>query len=75
VVLYEGFLTWLRQPAPGPYEGSSVPKSLLLQVAERQMGRLSTSTAQCPRLAKAELGADDLSHCLPFPVVVLVLEV
>lgn len=44
-----------------------------LQRARR--GRLSASTAQGPWLTSVELGVDDLSHYLPFPVVTLVLEV
>lgn len=64
MVLYERFLTRLRQLVPGPDKGISVPKPLLVQIAEGQMGRLGASMAQGPQLTTLELGVYDLSHHL-----------
>lgn len=64
----ERFLTWLRQSVPGADKGVSGPS------CKGPDGEVGASMAQGLWLM-VELGVDDLSYHLPFPVVILVLEV
>lgn len=66
--LAEKFLTRLRQPVPGADKGVSGPG------CKGPDGEVGASMAQGLWLM-AELGVDDLSYHLPFPAVILVLEV
>lgn len=47
-VLCQRFLTWLRQPLPGPDRAISAPQLLLVQAADSQIGRLNARMAQGP---------------------------
>lgn len=51
-VLCQRFLTWLRQPLPGPDRAISAPQLLLVQAADSQIGRLNARMAQGPQLTR-----------------------